>query len=840
MDSLGPESRKSRVEIRVEDDRTGMEPVTLKRAILDHLYYTQSKPESSAHKYDWYVALAHMVRDRLVHRWIKTEAVYRKADAKRVYYLSAEFLTGRLLANNLISVGLYEPVRKVLAELDLDLADLLEQEPDPGLGNGGLGRLAACFLDSMATLGLAGMGYGIRYEFGIFFQEIRGGRQIEHPDEWLKYGYPWEVTRPEDMVTVHFGGHLDEYTDKQGRLRVRWVGAQKVLGVPHDTPIAGYGNDTVNTLRLWRARASEEFDLTVFNDGDYRKAVEEKAISESISKVLYPNDQSQEGKILRLKQQYFFVCCSIHDIVLKYLRDHATLDDFADKVAIQLNDTHPTIAIAEMMRVFLDDHGMSWEKAWDITQKTFAYTNHTLLGEALERWPVSMFEELLPRHLSIIYEINRRFLRQVIMRWPNDNADRQRRMSLIQEPAQNGGEKQVRMAHLAVVGSHSINGVAALHSELVRTDLLRDFADLWPERFNNKTNGVTPRRWLLQANPKLASAISARIGEGWITDLAQIERLLPYADDPEFRRVVRGIKHENKGHLARWIRKNVHVEVDPNSLFDVQVKRLHEYKRQLLNCMHVVALYNRIKRDPRASMVPRTVLFGGKAAPGYAMAKLHIKLINDVADVVNNDPDVAGRLKVVFVPNYRVSLAERIFPASDLSEQISTAGKEASGTGNMKFQMNGALTIGTLDGANVEIREEVGAENFFLFGLTAQEVAEVKRRGYDPKTFIANSPELKGVVELIGSGFFSPETPDLYKPVIAALTTEDTYLLCADFDAYLGCQDRVSEAYLDQEAWSRMAIVNIAKSGKFSSDRTIREYAKEIWHAEPVPVSLDG
>jgi starch phosphorylase len=831
-------SRPARVEVRVEDDRTGMDAVTFKRALLDHLRYTQSKTERSAHRYDWYVALAHTVRDRAVHRWIKSDEAHRTADAKRIYYLSAEFLPGRFLANNLINLGLYETAKHVLAELELEISDVLETEVDPGLGNGGLGRLAACFLDSMATLGYAGMGHGIRYEFGIFHQEVKDGRQIEHPDEWLRYGFPWEITRPEEAVTVGFGGHVSEHMDRTGRLRVRWTPATQVIGVPHDTPVIGFGNDSVLSLRLWRARASEEFDLAVFNDGDYRKAVEEKAISESISKVLYPNDQSLEGKILRLKQQYFFSACAIHDIVLRYLRDHVTFEEFPERVAIQLNDTHPVIAIGELMRVFIDDHGLSWEKAWDLTQRTFAYTNHTLLTEALERWPVQLFESMLPRHLQIIYEINRRFLRQVIMRWPNDSAERQRRMSLIQE-GEWGGEKQVRMANLAVVASHSVNGVAALHSELVKTDLLRDFAELWPERFNNKTNGVTPRRWLLQANPQLARAITSRIGEGWVTDLSQLTRLAPLADEKEFRAEVRRIKRENKALLAREIKKVLEIDVNLDSMFDVQVKRLHEYKRQLLCCMHVVALYNRIKSNPSAPFVPRTVLFGGKAAPGYLMAKMHIKLINDVAEVVNNDPDVGSKLKVMFFPNYRVSLAEKIFPASDLSEQISTAGKEASGTGNMKFQMNGALTIGTLDGANIEIREEVGEENFFLFGQTTDEVAATKRAGYKPSAYVNKSAELRQVIDRIASGFFSPEEPDLYRDMVNNLLTHDPYLVCADFDAYIACQDRAATCYLDQEQWSRMAIVNIAKSGKFSSDRTILEYAKEIWGAEPVKVTID-
>lgn len=811
-----------------------MDPATFKRAVLDHLRYTQSKSEGAAHRYDWYIALAHAVRDRAVHRWIETEEAQRAADAKRVYYLSAEFLPGRFLANNLINLGLYDIAKNVLAELDHDLDDVLDAEVDPGLGNGGLGRLAACFLDSMATLGYAGMGHGIRYEFGIFHQEIKGGRQIEHPDEWLRYGFPWEIARPEEAVTVGFGGHVVEEKDRHGRLRARWTPATEVIGVPHDTPVIGFGNDTVLTLRLWRARASSEFDLAVFNDGDYRKAVEEKSMSESISKVLYPNDHSIEGKILRLKQQYFFCACAIHDIVLRYLRDHVTFDEFPERVAIQLNDTHPVIAIGELMRVFLDDHGMAWDKAWDLTQRTFGYTNHTLLTEALERWPVAMFEQFLPRHLQIIYEINRRFLRQVIMRWPNDSANRQRRMSIIEE----GREKQVRMANLAVAASHSVNGVAALHSHLVSTELLKDFAELWPERFNNKTNGVTPRRWLLQANPRLARAITSRIGDTWVTDLSQLSRLVPLAEEPEFRAEIRRIKRENKTILAREIKKLLEIDVNLDSMFDVQVKRLHEYKRQLLCCMHAIALYNRIKRNPSAKFVPRTIIFGGKAAPGYAMAKMHIKLINDVAEVVNKDPDVGDKLKVMFLPNYRVSLAEKIFPASDLSEQISTAGKEASGTGNMKFQMNGALTIGTLDGANVEIREEVGDENFFLFGLNTQEVADKKAAGYQPTEYVDANAELQEVIERIRSGFFSPEDPNQYETLVNGLLTSDPYLLCADFASYLECQDRVADAYLNQDTWSRMAIMNIAKSGKFSSDRTILEYANEIWGAQPVKVAL--
>ncbi|HZO13280.1 MAG TPA: glycogen/starch/alpha-glucan phosphorylase, partial [Polyangiaceae bacterium] len=699
--------------VQVEDDRTSMSPVALKRAVLDHLQFTRSKDLRSATLLDVCFALAHTMRDRLVQRWMKTQRTYEERDPKRVYYLSAEFLLGRFLANNLINLGLYELAERGLREYGIELGDVLEQEPDPGLGNGGLGRLAACYLDSMATLELPGYGYGIRYEFGIFRQEIKNGWQVERPDEWLRFGQPWEIARPERAVEVRFGGWVESGIDQSGRYLPRWVGGERLLGVPYDYPIAGYGNNTVNTLRLWSARASEEFDLEVFNDGDYRRAVEQKALSESISKVLYPRDDSRAGKELRLKQQYFFVACSVQDIVRRYKLRHDRFDAFADKVAVQLNDTHPAITVAELMRVLVDVEQLDWERAWELTQRTLAYTNHTLLPEALESWPLELFERLLPRHLSIIYEINHRFLRQVHVFARGDD-DLKRRISIIGEAPY----KHVRMAHLAVVGSHSVNGVAALHSDLLRTRLLADFARLWPERFNNKTNGVTPRRWLLQCNRPLAAAISARIGDGWIANLDQLERLDSLADDAGFHDELAAIKRKNKEALCRIVHSETGVAVDPDSLFDVQVKRIHEYKRQLLNCLHVIALYRRIKLEG-AEIVPRTVLFGGKAAPGYAQAKKHIKLINDVAAIVNGDPAVRGQLRCVFVPNYRVSLAERIFPASDLSEQISMAGKEASGTGNMKFQMNGALTMGTLDGANIEIREEVGADNFFLFGKTA-------------------------------------------------------------------------------------------------------------------------
>lgn len=824
---------ETQVKIRVEDDRTGLSPRTLKRAFLDHLLYTRSKTPRSATPQDVYFALAYTVRDRLVRRWLQTQRYYYKVNPKRVYYLSAEFLVGRLLAHNLMNLDIYDFAVNEFQRYGLRLADVLEQEPDPGLGNGGLGRLAACFLDSMATMCLPGMGYGIRYEYGIFRQEIEDGHQMEQPDDWLRYGNPWEISRPDLMVAVRFGGHVEHTVDPRGREHFQWVGGQQVMGVPYDTPIAGYGVDNVNTLRLWAARASEQFDLQVFNDGDYRRAVEEKALSESISKVLYPKDHSREGRALRLKQQYFFVCCSLQDIMRRYKRLHTTLDAFPDKVAIQLNDTHPAITVAELMRVFVDEEMLPWEKAWDLTRRSLAYTNHTLLPEALERWPIDLFEELLPRHLQIIYEINHRFLREVHIFSPGDD-ERKRRMSIIQEE----GGRSVRMAHLAVIGSHTINGVAALHTNLLRTQVLRDFAEMWPERFRNKTNGVTPRRWLWQCNPGLARAIGARIGDGWVTRLEELSRLDAHAEDRGFRHELAAVKRQNKAILAEIIERRNDVKVNVDSLFDVQVKRIHEYKRQLLDCLHVITLYRRIKFAGRRDIVPRTVIFGGKAAPGYEQAKRHITLIHDVAAIVNQDRTVGDLLKCVFIANYNVSLAEHIIPAADLSEQISLAGMEASGTGNMKFQMNGALTIGTLDGANIEIREEVGADNFFLFGMNAAQVEERRRQGYHPREYIESCEELRAAIDLIDSGYFSPDHRDRHREVVDNLRNVDPYLICADFEDYVACQDRVAQTYLDQERWMRMVVKNIAHSGKFSSDRTIAEYADEIWGVDPVPLYL--
>jgi glycogen phosphorylase len=829
MSKAHPEHTPTRI---VEDDRTGMHPVVLKRAFTDHVQFSRSRAVDGATPFDRYMALALSVRDRLVQRWAKTQKTYYEKDQKRAYYLSAEFLLGRALTANLQALGIHDDYRQVLHEMGIDLDDLIEQEPDAGLGNGGLGRLAACLLESMATLGLPGYGYGIRYEFGIFEQAIRNGAQVERADEWLRFGNPWEIARPEYTVPVRFGGRTEHQADGKGGFRVVWRQAETVLGVPYDTPIAGHRTNTVNTLRLWAARAGEEFDFSLFNSGDYVHAVQAKNQSEVISKVLYPNDNIEAGKELRLRQEYFFVACSIHDIVYRYKKVHADFSRLSDKVAIQLNDTHPAIAIAELMRVLVDEYDLRWEDAWKQTVGTFGYTNHTLLPEALERWPVSLFERLLPRHLEIIYEINRRFLRVVLDESPHDQG-RIARMSLIEE----GTERRVRMAHLAVVGSHSVNGVAKLHSELIKSHLLRDFHEMYPERFNNKTNGVTPRRWIEACNPGLSKLITDRIGPGWVKDLERLRDLEPHASDAAFRERLRAVKRENKAALGQLIYRMLGFRPDPSSLFDVQIKRLHEYKRQLLNALHIVALYIRVKRGE--DVAPRTFIFGAKAAPGYRMAKLIIRFIHAVGEVVNNDRR-CGALRVAFLPNYRVSLAEKIIPAADLSEQISTAGMEASGTGNMKLSMNGALTIGTLDGANIEIRDAVGAENFFLFGLDAAEVIERRKAGVTGMPFYEANTEIREAIDLIRTGFFSPEDRELFKPLIDSVLGHDEYLTLADFAAYASCQRDVGQAFRDEDGWSRKAALNIARVGGFSSDRTVKEYAKEIWGVTPVEVTLDA
>ncbi|MCY1042631.1 glycogen/starch/alpha-glucan phosphorylase [Corallococcus sp. bb12-1] len=813
-----------------DSGRTGLDAASVRRGFFEHVRYSRGKNPETATPHDRFMALSLAVRDRLTDRWVKTARTYYEQDVKRAYYLSAEYLLGRALGNNLLNLNMYEAAAAAMQEVGVDLTQLLEMEPDAGLGNGGLGRLAACFLDSLATLGYPGMGYGIRYEFGIFSQDLVEGHQVERADEWLKFGNPWEIVRPEKAVPVRFFGRVEHHQGPDGRPVARWVGGKTVIGVPYDTPIAGYGNNTVNTLRLWQARASAEFDLLLFNAGDYERSVVEKNDSEVISKVLYPNDAFQAGKELRLKQQYFFVACSIADIVRRYLKNHSDFRDFSRKVAIQLNDTHPAIGVAELMRVLVDEKQLLWDEAWSITQETFGYTNHTLLAEAMERWPVSLFERLLPRHLEIIFEINQRFMRQVQIRYPFD-VEKQQRMSLVEE----GTEKKIRMAHLAVVGSHSINGVAALHTDLLRRDVLPDFATMYPERFNNKTNGVTPRRWLAWCNPRLSKLITSRIGEGWATDLDQLTKLEAHAEDPEFRKAFREVKRANKVDLANHVRDLRWVQLNPDAIFDVQIKRLHEYKRQLLDAIHIVALWMKARREPSSVVHPRAFLFGAKAAPGYHLAKLTIRLINGIAEVVNSDAGTTG-LQVVFVPNYRVSLAERIIPAADVSEQISTAGWEASGTGNMKLMLNGALTLGTLDGANVEIREAVGDENFFLFGLTADEVIARKKAGYRPREVYESNTELREALDLIRSGFFSPEDRNLFQPLVDSLLDEDRYLVLADFAAYSSKQEEVVRAYQDQEGWTKKCIVNVARAGIFSSDRTIKQYAEEIWNVKQTRV----
>ncbi|MCU0254817.1 MAG: glycogen/starch/alpha-glucan phosphorylase [Acidobacteria bacterium] len=820
------------------DVRTALDPESLAEAILDHVEFTQGRPPRLATPHDWYMATAYAVRDRLLQRWIATIDTLRRREVKVVSYLSAEFLMGPHLGNTLVNLGAWDAARAAVERLGIGLTldELQAIEEEPGLGNGGLGRLAACFLESLATLEIPAIGYGIRYEFGIFDQEIQDGRQVEITDKWLRHGNPWEIGRPELARYVGFGGRTEWTTGPDGRARARWIPERMVKGVPYDTPVLGYRVNTANLLRLWRAEACESFDFEAFNQGDYLGAVDEKLVSENITKVLYPNDEPVQGKELRLQQQFFFVSCSLQNMLQIITEIGEPVERFADGFAVQLNDTHPSIAVAELMRLLIDEHGLEWEPAWEITRKSVGYTNHTLLPEALERWPLPLFRRVLPRHLELIFEINRRFLDEVRARHPGDEA-RAARLSLIDEQ----GEKAVRMAHLAAAGSHAVNGVAALHTTLLESTVMGDFHELAPERFFNVTNGVTPRRWVALANPGLAALISERIGGDWLHDAEhQLKRLEPAAEDAAFRERWRAVKRENKQALARLLAERAGVRVEPDSLFDIQVKRIHEYKRQHLNLLHVVTLYQRIKADPQASALPRTVIFGGKAAPGYAMAKLIIRLINAVGAVVNADPVVAGRLKVAYFPDFNVKNAQRIYPAADLSEQISTAGKEASGTGNMKFAFNGALTIGTLDGANVEIREAVGPENFFLFGLTAEQVAARRAQGYDPRAEYERDPELRAALDAIASGVFSGGDAGLFRPLVDALLGRDEYLVLADYRAYLEAQARAEEAFRDPERWTRMSILNTARVGYFSSDRAIHEYAEKIWGARPVPVTLEA
>lgn len=816
-----------------DDTRTSMSSATIRRAFLDHVFYTQGMVPSHASGNDLYQALAHTVRDRLVQRWISTAEAYQSQPSRTVAYLSAEFLMGPHLGNNLVNLGIADEVRAAMAALNLDLDHILAQEEEPGLGNGGLGRLAACFMDSLATLEIPALGYGIRYEYGIFHQSIIDGMQVESTDTWLRNGNPWEIQRSEWAVEVRLGGHTEHYTDDRGRYRVRWVPAKMVVGVPFDSPILGYRVNTVNTLRLWRAEATEAFDFHTFNRGDYLGAVNKKVTSENLTKVLYPNDETQQGKELRLEQQYFFVSCSLQDMLRLLATQGLPVTRFPEKFTVQLNDTHPAVGIAELMRLLIDDHDLAWDEAWHITRRAFAYTNHTLLPEALEQWPLPLFQRILPRHLEIIYEINARFLDEVRIRFYGDES-RLARLSLISEH----GERHVRMAHLACVGSHTINGVAELHSRLMREDVLKDLYEMWPEKFTSITNGLTPRRWLALANPRLTRLVSEAIGDGWIKDLDQIQALEPYADDPAFRERWQAVRRENKQDLARLVRDTTGVVVDPDSMFDVMVKRIHEYKRQHLAVLHIIALYHRIKSDPHADVQPRTFLFAGKAAPGYHYAKLMIRFVTSVAGVVNRDPQVRDRLKVVFLPNFNVTHGQKIYPAADLSEQISLAGKEASGTGNMKFAMNGAITIGTMDGANIELRDAIGADNFFPFGLNASEVYALKAAGYHPSTYYDSSPELRAVVDLIQHGFFSKGDAAVFRPLFDGLLQHDPYLLMADFASYLHCQQQVSAAYVDNERWQRMSVLSSARSGRFSSDRAIEQYCQRVWRARAVPVCL--
>lgn len=813
-------------------DELGLDREAVKRSLLKRLTYNVGKDNYTATSRDWLHALMHVVRDRLMERWIATQRTYYESDTKRVYYLSLEFLIGRTLLNSIINMDFYQECQDALKELDMDLEAVCEQEFDAALGNGGLGRLAACFLDSMATLNIAGYGYGIRYEYGMFRQAIENAQQVEHPDNWLRYGNVWEFARPELLYPVRFYGHVVSYRDERGHLCHQWCGGDEVMAMAYDTPVPGFHNDTVNNMRLWSAKATRDFELSYFNEGNYIKAVESKNQTENLSKVLYPDDTTDSGRTLRLQQQYFFVSASLQDILWRYCKQHGSFDCLPDKVAIQLNDTHPAIAIPELMRVLLDTHQLPWEEAWHITRHVFAYTNHTLLPEALETWPVAMLEKLLPRHMQIIYEINHRFLEDV-RHWRPGDTQLLRDMSIIDE----GGSRRVRMAHLAIVGSHRVNGVAALHTQLMCDHIFANFHQMMPDRFVNITNGITPRRWLKLANPDLCTLINRQISDNdrydWIKDLSQLRQLASLADDAGLQQDFNAVKLANKRRLAKRINEQLGLRVNPESLFDVQIKRIHEYKRQLLNVLHIITLYNRLRSGADTDLPPRTIIFSGKAAPGYRMAKLIIRLINDVADIINHDPAVDERLKVAFVPNYDVSTAISIIPAADLSQQISTAGMEASGTGNMKLTLNGALTIGTLDGANIEIRDAVGHDNFFLFGLTADEVLDL-RSAYDPKAIHRDNVELRQVLDMIAAGYFSAGERDRYRPIVDTLLEHgDHYMLLADYASYVSSQEQVNQLYLQPSQWTRKTIINVANMGHFSTDRTIMEYAEKIWTMNP-------
>jgi glycogen phosphorylase len=805
---------------------------SLSNQFAEHLEFTLVKDKNTATAADAYTALSLAVRDRMVRSWLRTQKTYHDKDAKRVYYLSLEYLMGRVLGNALINLDYYNECRVILDRDGYDLEEIIESEPDMGLGNGGLGRLAACYLDSMATLQLPAFGYGIRYEYGIFEQDIENGYQVERADNWLRDGNPWDLLRKSLKYKVQFYGRTETYDKGNGELGFKWVDTENVLAIAYDVPVPGYKNQTVNNLRLWQAKAAIDFEFSDFNKGNYVESVAHKNDSENISKVLYPNDTYVEGKFLRLKQQYFFVSATLQDIIRKYKIAHTTFDKFADKTSIQLNDTHPVVAIPELMRILIDDENHSWENAWEITSKTFAYTNHTVVPEALEEWSEQIFGELLPRHLQIIYEINRRFLDEVREKYSQDQTVLEK-LSIISI----GKDKRVRMANLAIVGSFAVNGVAALHTEILKKRIFPDFNKIYPKKFINVTNGITPRRWLVTANPLLSQLLIEKIGPEWIKDLPQIKKIEKFVDDNDFIEYWQRIKWNNKKVLIEYIEKEHLIKVNPDSIFDVQIKRFHEYKRQLLNVFHIITLYNRIKRNPKIKMVPRTIIFGGKAAPAYTQAKMIIKLINSVADVVNNDPDVGEKLKVVFLKNYSVTLAEKIIPASDLSEQVSTAGLEASGTGNMKFALNGALTIGTMDGANVEIREEVGDDNIFIFGLLADEVVKLKSNGYNPRTYYEKNSELKKVVDMIATNFFNPKEIGIFDDMIRGLLNVDYYCLFADYQSYIEAQDKVAELYKNKVAWTKKSIYNVARVAKFSSDRSVKEYSEKIWKVKPVKVN---
>ena len=817
-----------------DPERAGLDADAVFDGMTEHLFFTLGKLAPSASRHDLYMALSYAVRDRLMTRYLASIEAIRARPQKTVAYLSAEFLIGPQLANNLLNLGIQNAAEEAVKRFGIEsLQQIIEVEEEPGLGNGGLGRLAACYMESLASLQIPATGYGIRYEFGIFDQLIRDGWQVEVTDKWLKGGWPWELPQPDQACFIGFGGRTESYLDDKGNYRSRWIPSDHAIGVPHDVPVLGYRVNTCDRLRLWRADATESFDFYAFNIGDYYGAVEEKVGSETLSKVLYPNDGTDEGRRLRLKQQHFFVSCSLQDMLRSLDNRGLSVDDFPEYWTVQLNDTHPAIAVAELMRLLIDDRHMEWDKAWDITRRSVAYTNHTLLPEALEKWDLSLFGSLLPRHLELIYEINRRFLQQVRLRYPGNEAI-QRKLSIIDED----GGKSIRMAHLATIGAHHVNGVAALHSDLVREQLMPEFAELWPEKFTNVTNGVTPRRWVALSNPGLSSLLDEHVGPDWVTNMELLRKLEDRQNDTGFLTQWEDTKLSVKRKLSTYIHRNTGVLVDPSSLFDVQVKRIHEYKRQHLNALQVITQYLRIKNGQADGMAPRTVIFGGKAAPGYYMAKLIIRFINGIAETINADPDMDGRLRVVFLADYNVKLGEQVYPASDLSEQISTAGKEASGTGNMKFAMNGALTIGTLDGANVEIREHVGPENFFLFGITVEGIAALQHRGYRPWEGVESVPELAEAIHLVKMGHFSNGDGELFRPLIDNLMGNDPFFVMADFADYLRAQDAVSLAWSDRHHWNQMSVLNSARSGFFSSDRSIRDYCRDIWKVEPMPVEI--